>query len=59
MKKLKKELWKLIGRYGEAMGEAGYQSHNDLDYFLEWADKIDDAEIKLKAFIEGLEIRER
>ena len=42
------------------MAETGYSSRNDdLDYFLKWADKADDAEIKLKTFIEGLEIKEK
>ena len=59
MSELKRELLKLIGLYGDAMGQAGYHSHGDMDYFLSCADKADDAEIKLKAFIEGLEIKEK
>lgn len=58
MKELKRELWKLISKYGEAMANVGYHNSLDIEDFF-YYDDADDAELKLRAFIEGVEIRER
>jgi len=60
MNELKKELWGLIKQYGNAMAQTGYNSHHDdIAYFLKWADAADDLEIKIQAFIANVEMKEK
>ena len=62
MKDLKSELWELIGWYGEAMAKAGYYSHDDhgsMEDFYNAANLADDLEIKIRAFIANVEMKEK